>query len=151
MTRGFTKAEILHLTGGGANAVLVGSVQWRGGGRRGDVEVDAAGFPRGSVRFVLNLQTPNSPSIVLIVRGSHAWRLDVNVAHRELPGTHMQETDELGRELQALDARGLFPPIPEQGNVDGHQYRALFLAFAAHLNVDGGGLDWSDPPERSTP
>lgn len=113
--------------------------------------IECSGFQPGETKMILNLTVPNQPTFVLSIRGRHCWRLDVNVPHRDLPGTHMQETDETGREVRALDAVGIFPPIPRSGPVDGAQYRATFLAFAAHLNIEGSTLDWVDPPQRSAP
>lgn len=145
----FTHAEVLYLTSGDAAAYVQGAVTWHATNRtwRGEAAVLAAGFPDGSIRFVLNIAVPNEPSFVLIIKGRHCWRLDVNVPHKALPGTHLQENDATGRELQALDAQHMFPPIPEEGSVGGEQYAATFKAFAEYLNISTAAMDWVDPPE----
>lgn len=145
----FTRAEVAHLTTGGAKACLVGEIHWRAtnGLLRGDITVVAGDFPIGAVRFVLNLAAPNKPTFVLTIRGAHCYRLDVNVAHGTIPGTHVQQSDAKGADIDVVDAQNLFPPIPRHGTVGGEQYRATFLAFAKYVGVDPSALDWVDPPE----
>lgn len=144
----FTLPEVLYLTRGQASAWLRGEIVWTevNGSVRGEVAVAAEGFGDDDVKIVYNLGRRNFPSLVLTIRRRHCWRLDVNQEHLNLPGTHLQRSDATGRELEAIDARDMFPPIPEDGTVSGEQYHALLGAFARYFEIARGTLVWIDPP-----
>lgn len=147
----FTRVEVRRLTSGDANAWLDGPPVWRGvnGQWRGEVSVWADHLDLGDAVFWLMVTRRNQPTFVLVVRGTHCRRLDVNAPHRDLPSTHIQGRDDPADMEFAKGAEGLFPPIPEAGTVAGEQYAATFTAFAEHLGVGLGSFEWLDPPEGS--
>lgn len=146
----FSVADVRYIVDGHAGAWLDGPVSWIAVNQawRGEVAVWAAGFDPGEVKFILmTTGRPNAPTFVLMIRGEDCRRLDVNQEHVSLPSTHEQGRDCSEGQGWERDARNLYPAIPENGIVDGEQYAATFLAYAASLGIGQGTFEWVDAPE----
>ncbi|GAB3253245.1 hypothetical protein GCM10027425_12370 [Alteromonas gracilis] len=146
----FGRLDANHFLLGQVRPVAVGRVQWEkfNGQWRCNVIVRADGFRDGEVRvqLVVRPARPETPTIVLILKGAWQCRLDLNTPHRDCAGTHFHwrmAADE--REEHRCVEPGEFPDVPEQ-IVDGRHYAELVDAFLDYLRVDAAAVDWVEPP-----
>lgn len=146
----FTVIEARSITSGDVGAYTAEPITWSrvNGHPQGVLPVVVPGMPNGSVRIIYNMSVPNAPSLVLVIKGSHHVRLDVNQEHLDIPGTHLQWTSPEGVDQPAIDARGAFPGIAEDGIVDDVRYERLLRAFAEHVGI-GVSPDFWTPVEVS--
>jgi hypothetical protein len=122
------------------------------------VPLHAEGFEAGSLelRYRIGKKRASEPSLVVIIRGVCAYRLDVNGSHREGPKLHQGVTHIQRR--KAHDSDETYEPYP-LGLPEiklGHRvapatYRLLLGAFAAPIGLDILNITWTDPPEGRQP
>jgi hypothetical protein len=150
--RGFTFQESQRLLSGDARACAVGEVTWSlvNASWRGRVPVYGNGISDGEVFLEVQARParPSEPTIVLLYRDECCRRLDVNQAHRNQRGTHIQGVDSSDDVERLFELpRGGFPEVPLQDTVDSDVYRQLLYAFASFCGIDTSAVEWTDPPE----
>lgn len=155
-----TAAEVGWLLGGRCNLRARGAIGWAdvNSSYSARLGLRAEGFSDTDAVFYFRIpkKRADEPSLVIALRGSHVYRLDINGSHREggklIPHeTHIQRR-------RSHDAPQTYEPNPtgvpavEMGKrVTTSQYRAILAAFAAPIGMDILDLTWSDPPEGRQP
>lgn len=147
----YSRAEFFQLTANDGHVVAFGELEWTeiNGSWRATVDVVAPGFTLGEVLLQMKVprRKPAEPTTVLIVRGEHAKRVDVNGEHRGVRETHVQWRTTPDSATEYESAPDWFYPVPLSDTVTEGAYRRVFQDSAQTLGVDIRGVTWNEPPE----
>lgn len=119
-----------------------GDVAWSqtNGSWRGRIEVTGAVDLRVQLEVQFRPGRPDEPSVVLLVAGGHAWRIDHNQVHEGVLSTH----------IQGLGMTEILDPLelgsPPMGEDLGLSYlERTMRSSAKYLNIGTKGVTWTSP------
>ena len=147
----FVRAEFLYFRNPVAAPSAYGPITWSAvnGSWRGRVTVAAHGLDDLPIEleFVVRPGRPAEPTLIVLLRGVWAMRVDVNGTHKDSRFSHVQWRMTSSDPTATKPVADGFPALELGDNVAEDTYRLMFIATAKEVGVDVSAVEWTDPPE----